>query len=179
MRGSILEHSLESSPPPLSKTTVGVPSPPLCIHSAYPPTLTFRPVLQSATASEHRNIATNSISVAMIREDALRDKPIEEIVQAGTSVLPFSSIHPLEISRARVDRPSVLRFCRCNSDATVGKFIHLKKQGFCCRLTEHASIVSRFCSDSESQLADRGVQVNLSYPQWSINCTSAVPRSDP
>src|SRR5580658_2481019 len=85
MAGSILDHSLESSPPPLSKTTVGVPSPLLCIHSAYPPTSTFRPT-QSATASLHQNIVIDRTSVAMIRKNTLREKPSEEFVQACRSV---------------------------------------------------------------------------------------------
>src|SRR5580658_6357813 len=93
MTGSILDHSLESSPPPLSKTTVGVPCPLLCIHSAYPPTSTFR-ATQSATAPLHKNIVVDRTSVAMSRKDALRDKPIEEIIQTCTCVLPFCSIHP-------------------------------------------------------------------------------------
>src|SRR5579863_7719916 len=93
MTGSILDHSLESSPPPLSNTTVGVPCPLLCIHSPYPPTLTLPP-RQSATASLHQNIIIDRTSVAMSRTDALPDKPNEGIIQAATALLPFLCIHP-------------------------------------------------------------------------------------
>src|ERR1700761_2842931 len=85
MTGSILDHSFEASPPPLSKTIVGVPLPLLCIHSAYPPTSTFRPS-QSAIPLPHRNIVIVRTSVALSHKNSFRARLVEEIIQACTAL---------------------------------------------------------------------------------------------